>query len=1022
MSPPNQIDSHITQMELTIDQALQQGVAAHKEGKLQDAERLYRAVLQAQPKHPDANHNLGVLAVAVGKPLGALPLFKLALEANPKIEQFWLSYIDALIRLERFDSARRVLADAQQAGVTTAKLQIFQEQLEFQLSSGSDVTQQEFANELQRHQDELSPAIELREVGKYKEAQKWLSNVIENDPKNAGALSLLSQVLSLDKKEAEAERVLTEAVSINSELPSVYLNQARLLLKQSKTAEALEKAKLGYRQSSEDSESSLVLAACLAANQRDSEALPIIEKILKAQPNYAEAYANRALIRLRAKDTIGGIEDAKMAVSLKPHLTQMWQLLSSLYYQANNLSAAIEAMRGARKNEPENVAFMTKLGEFLRQDNKASEAITILEQATGLAPKDANVWTNLGVAFQQEKRAAEAKIAYEKALFLNPESAVIASNLGVMAKEAEEWDSALQYFGKALEIEFNFAEAHSNLGVTLQELGRLEEAEASLRQAIVLKPDYVEAHRNLGNTLKQLGKLDEAEASCRKAIALRPDFAEAHNNLGNTLTELGKADDAEASYRRAIALKPDYAEAHNNLGNTLKELGRLDEAEASCRKAIALKPDYAEAHNNLGNTLTELSKVDDAEASYRRAIALRPDYDETYYNLFELFDKTNAIDELLMFLDEARSKINSKKADFLYYETLVLFRKEHYVEADALIFGKAEGDVHKVRKAAYFKLKGDLRHRSQDYDAAFLCYVNSNLAVKTSAEYRRLEAAADRYFDLQGNVARELAQLSIGSPYTHRISFEERQPTFLVGFPRSGTTLLDTILRTHSKINVVEEQDMVTKMRLALGGLESVSAIEAIDENDSDVASDAYHEELARHTNWPDESLLIDKLPLNLLQAPLINRIFPEAKFILAVRHPLDCILSCWMQTFKLNSAMANMVDLDRIVDFYCVAMDTYQLSQRRYGLNTHIVRYEDLVKNFEGEVTNILSFLDLEWEAELRDYRATALARGKINTPSRSQVIKPIYKTASYRWKHYEKHLDKYKSKLAPWFEEFGY
>ena len=116
-------------MELTIDQALQQGVAAHKEGKLQDAERLYRAVLQAQPKHPDANHNLGVLAVAVGKPLGALPLFKLALEANPKIEQFWLSYIDVLIRLERFDEATRALVECDQSGVSAEKLEALHQQI-----------------------------------------------------------------------------------------------------------------------------------------------------------------------------------------------------------------------------------------------------------------------------------------------------------------------------------------------------------------------------------------------------------------------------------------------------------------------------------------------------------------------------------------------------------------------------------------------------------------------------------------------------------------------------------------------------------------------------------------------------------------------------------------------------------------------------------------------------------------------------------------------------------------------------
>ena len=206
-----------------------------------------------------------------------------------------------------------------------------------------------------------------------------------------------------------------------------------------------------------------MLAACLGANQRDLEALPVIEKILKAESNYAEAYANRALIKLRAKNAEGAIEDAKMTVSLKPHLTQIWRLLGSLHYEVGSLNLAIEALRSAHKNEPENPDFMIQLGEFLRQDNKVTEAITILEQATELAPKDGKAWTNLGVAFQQEKRLAEAKRAYEKALALNPESAAIWSNLGAMAQEGEEWESAIQYFGKALEIEPNFTKVQGNL-------------------------------------------------------------------------------------------------------------------------------------------------------------------------------------------------------------------------------------------------------------------------------------------------------------------------------------------------------------------------------------------------------------------------------------------------------------------------------------------------------------------------------------------------------------------------------
>ena len=147
-------------MGLTIEQALQQGVAAHKEGRLQDAERLYRAILESQPLHPDANHNLGILAVSVNKADAALPLFQTALEANPKIEQFWLSYIDALIKTEKVDGAREALADAQQAAVTAAKLQIFEEKLKSTLSFSSDKPEQELGNPLQSHQDELSPAID----------------------------------------------------------------------------------------------------------------------------------------------------------------------------------------------------------------------------------------------------------------------------------------------------------------------------------------------------------------------------------------------------------------------------------------------------------------------------------------------------------------------------------------------------------------------------------------------------------------------------------------------------------------------------------------------------------------------------------------------------------------------------------------------------------------------------------------------------------------------------------------------
>jgi tetratricopeptide (TPR) repeat protein/2-polyprenyl-3-methyl-5-hydroxy-6-metoxy-1,4-benzoquinol methylase len=611
-------------MELTIEQALQQAVEAHKAGKLQDAEALYRVILQAQPKQPDANHNLGVLAVSLNRTEAALPLFKIALEANPSQGQFWLSYVDALIKEKQFGNARNLLEQGKKQGLTGEKVDLL------------DAKLAQLANNLTSQKTEpnkLSKAIELREMGRYKEAQDWLTKFLEAEPNNAEGWSLLSQLFLLHKKDAQAEKAIATAININPNLSSIYRNQARLLLKNSKPAEALLKAQSGFEKSTEDPESLIVLAACLGANQRDLEAVPLIERALKARPNYAEAFANRALVRLRAKNTSGAIEDLEKAGVLKPHLTHIWELLGTLRYQNKDLSGAIEALKNAQALEPDNVIRMINLGELLRQDKRIEESIAILEEATDKAPENASAWINLGTALQQDNKIENAQVAYKKALVIHPNSAEVFNNLGSIAKDTKDWESARKYFEQAIAIKPDYAEGHSNLGNTLQELGRLEDAETSYNKAIAIKPDFAEAHINLGNTLKKLGRLEDAETSYKKTIEIKPDFAEAHYNLGITQQELGRLKDAETSYERAIAIKSDFAEAHSNLGNTLKELGRLEDAETSYDKAIAIKSDYAQAHYNLGITQQELGRLEDAETSYKKAIAIKPDYAEGHSNL-----------------------------------------------------------------------------------------------------------------------------------------------------------------------------------------------------------------------------------------------------------------------------------------------------------------------------------------------------------------------------------------------------
>jgi tetratricopeptide (TPR) repeat protein len=523
-------------MKATLEQAIE----AHKLGKLQDAKELYLNILQDEPKHPEANHNLGVLAVSVNNLTSALSLFRTALEADPKKEQYWISYINALIKSQQFDNARNILNQAKKIGLAEEKVLAINNQLNRLQSSDRIGTSS---------QAKLKYIAELRELGRYEEAQKELSLFIEINPKEAEAWSLLSQILLLAKQDVESEKALKIAVSLSSELPSIYRNHARLFLWRDKLKEALNTAESAYQSSPEDPESLIVLAACLIANQNDKAAVFFIEKALKIRPNYAEAFANRAVIRLKAKDLNNAILDFENAVSIKPHLSQVWSALGAVHYQNNNLIGAIKALKKVSELEPENILNKVSLGELFRKENRHSEAIEILEEVTSISPENADAWTNLGTALQEIGELEKAKSAYKKSLAIKPESAEISSNLGAIEKEAGNWEAAQRYFRQATIINPDLVEAHINLGIALRELGRLEEATSSLRQSIALRPDYAEAHKNLGITLKALNQTAEAKASFRQAIALNEDYLEARYNLGILLYECGEVNSAVEQFR-----------------------------------------------------------------------------------------------------------------------------------------------------------------------------------------------------------------------------------------------------------------------------------------------------------------------------------------------------------------------------------------------------------------------------------------------------------------------------------------
>jgi len=560
------------------------------------------------------------------------------------------------------------------------------------------------------------------------------------------------------------------------------------------------------------------------------------------------------------------------------------------------------------------------------------------------------------------------------------------------------------------------------LGIVTYQAGNSEDAIELITKALTIKPDYAEANYNLGNILKELGRLDEAVARYEKALAIQPNYAEAHTNLGATLQLLGSYGDAAACCRKALAIGPDNVEAHNNLAAALYKLGQLDDAVTSYRNAIALKPDYAQAHCNLGAALMQLGNLDDARASFQRAIALKPDYVQAHANLAELFEKSNQTEDLRAAVADAKRHCPDDLRIALR-EAWLLKRDGDYAKARSILENAGGQEIDPHFLAARAHLLGDLCDRMDDVDAAFGHCEKGNLLCGETIEAKNADGG------------RQVAQIDeLTKQFTPRwvqgwSHFEptddRSDPVFLVGFPRSGTTLLDTILRSHPAIAVVEEKPALWSARQALRqmGKDYPAGLAELNRDGFSKLRRTYFAELDTHLG-PDNkgAVVIDKLPLNLVHAGFIQRIFPQARFLFAQRHPCDCVLSCFMREFVLNDSMANFLDLDDAANFYAKAMTLWQQYQAVLPLAVHSVRYEALIETMKETLEPLLDFLDLGWDECMHDYMQTAYRRQKISTPSYNQVTQPLYTRASGRWERYRAHLQPVLPILLPWAKTFGY
>jgi tetratricopeptide (TPR) repeat protein len=364
------------------------------------------------------------------------------------------------------------------------------------------------------------------------------------------------------------------------------------------------------------------------------------------------------------------------------------------------------------------------------------------------------------------------------------------------------------------------------LGAAYMALKSFEEAIASFTKALEIDPGIFLAHSNLGTALAALGRHDEAVACYREALMLKPDYGVAHNNLGNALKTLGRLDDAVESYTRALKIKPDFMEAHRSLGVTLRDMGRQEEVSAQFSRALQLDPDDAEMHNSLGVALNNLGRHDAAIASYREALRVKPDLSEAFNNLCELLEKAHRIDDLRSAVSQAQANFDNDDPQVRYWLAELASRDGRHPDARNRLDAIAPHQLPLHLRLKRSALLSKIYDRLDEFDLAFSQFAETN---RLAAEWPPArESDATSYFDKVLDLKNSWAQASQIDWAPTGSEESDISLAFMVGFPRSGTTLLETVLRAHPNITVVEEMPLIERVNFELGSPPTFATLNAL--------------------------------------------------------------------------------------------------------------------------------------------------------------------------------------------------
>ena len=572
-----------------------------------------------------------------------------------------------------------------------------------------------------------------------------------------------------------------------------------------------------------------------------------------------------------------------------------------------------------------------------------------------------------------QDKPTEALPCFYRALELRPDNAVTLTNLGIALQKLGRLDEAIIRHRQAIQQMPMIADVHNNLGSVLQEQGKLDEAAASYEHALRLKPGYVDALTNLGLVLLALGKIDESIARQEEVVRSSRTMPPHIITSAPHCARQGKLDEAVGQYAEALRLKPNYAEAHRNLGKIRLNQGKPDEALAGYEQAVRLQPNSPTAHCELGNVLQELGNFAGAEQAFRKALQLDPGHATALWCLaMQLRGKLPDADRAMLEKRLAEPGLNNLDA------SKILFSLAHVCDAK----GEYDKAAQYLKKANALQTEAN-RKEGKAYPADDDARFTDNLLATFTPEF----FARVRGFGL-----------------------ETKQPVFIVGLPRSGTSLTEQILAAHSQVFGAGELYLAQKdFQILETPARTGSAFAAVADLQRDTVqrlAQQHLDQLWTHNRTAER--IVDKMPGNYYYLGLLAILFPQAKFIHCRRDLRDVALSCWMN--PLPSLWSNHPE------HIAAHFREYQRQMEHWRTVLPVplleVNYEDTVADLEGTARRLVEFCGLPWEPACLNFTETNRA---VSTMSKVQVREPVYQRSVARWRHYERELSDLFALLTP-------